>query len=106
MVSAVAVVARSGERAAEPLVNIPGVVPPELARAAGEGDDMPAQGFDSIESALEALSQGQMIVVLDDEKRENEGDLIMAADKVCAYDSSALLLWTCCAYIHFQQKRP
>lgn len=43
-------------------------------------DDL-AQGFDSIDSALEALGQGQMIVVLDDEIRENEGDLIIATDK-------------------------
>lgn len=35
--------------------------------------------FDTIESALEALKQGQVIVVVDDESRENEGDLIGAA---------------------------
>jgi 3,4-dihydroxy-2-butanone 4-phosphate synthase len=46
-------------------------------------EDLPAHGFDSIETAIEAVAQGQMIVVLDDEKRENEGDLIMAAEKVC-----------------------
>ena len=44
--------------------------------------DLPPHGFDSIESALEALRRGGMVVVLDDEDRENEGDLIMAADKV------------------------
>ena len=44
--------------------------------------DLPRYGFDSIESALEALRRGEMVVVLDDEDRENEGDLIMAADKV------------------------
>ena len=43
---------------------------------------LPPHGFDSIESALEALRRGGMVVVLDDEDRENEGDLIMAADKV------------------------
>lgn len=32
--------------------------------------------FDTIDSALEALKNGEMIVVLDDENRENEGDLI------------------------------
>lgn len=35
--------------------------------------------FNTIESALEALKQGQVIVVVDDESRENEGDLIGAA---------------------------
>ncbi|MCL1791848.1 MAG: bifunctional 3,4-dihydroxy-2-butanone-4-phosphate synthase/GTP cyclohydrolase II [Peptococcaceae bacterium] len=38
--------------------------------------------FDSIEQALEDLRQGKMIIVTDDEDRENEGDLIMAAEKI------------------------
>lgn len=38
--------------------------------------------FSSIDEALEALRKGEMIIVVDDEKRENEGDLIMLADKV------------------------
>ena len=37
--------------------------------------------FDSIPSAYRALAAGEVVVVLDDEARENEGDLIMAADK-------------------------
>jgi 3,4-dihydroxy-2-butanone 4-phosphate synthase len=44
--------------------------------------DEPAQGFNSIAEALEDLRAGKFVVVLDDEGRENEGDLIMAADKV------------------------
>jgi 3,4-dihydroxy 2-butanone 4-phosphate synthase/GTP cyclohydrolase II len=38
--------------------------------------------FDSIEDCLEDIRQGRMIVVTDDEDRENEGDLVMAAEKV------------------------
>jgi 3,4-dihydroxy 2-butanone 4-phosphate synthase/GTP cyclohydrolase II len=38
--------------------------------------------FDTIEEALDDLRAGKMIVVVDDEDRENEGDLIMAASKV------------------------
>lgn len=38
--------------------------------------------LDSIEIALEALRQGQMIIVVDDEDRENEGDFVMAADLI------------------------
>lgn len=38
--------------------------------------------FDSIESALEDLKQGKMIVVVDDEDRENEGDIIIPAQHV------------------------
>ena len=38
--------------------------------------------FDSVESVVEAIRQGEMVVVTDDENRENEGDLVMAADSV------------------------
>lgn len=36
----------------------------------------------SVESALEAYRQGQMVIIVDDEDRENEGDLVLAADFV------------------------
>ncbi|WP_038054807.1 bifunctional 3,4-dihydroxy-2-butanone-4-phosphate synthase/GTP cyclohydrolase II [Thermodesulfobacterium hydrogeniphilum] len=36
----------------------------------------------TIEEALEDIKQGKMIIVIDDEDRENEGDLILAAEKV------------------------
>ena len=39
-------------------------------------------GFASIEQAVEDLRQGRFIVVVDDEDRENEGDLVLAAEKV------------------------
>ena len=35
-----------------------------------------------VEAAIEEIRQGRMIIVVDDETRENEGDLIMAAEKV------------------------
>lgn len=38
--------------------------------------------LDTIEEAIEAFRNGQFVVVVDDEDRENEGDLIMAAEKV------------------------
>jgi 3,4-dihydroxy 2-butanone 4-phosphate synthase/GTP cyclohydrolase II len=38
--------------------------------------------FASIPELLEEIAAGRMVVVLDDEDRENEGDLIMAAEKV------------------------
>lgn len=38
--------------------------------------------FDSIPDLLDAIRAGQMVVILDDEDRENEGDLIMAASHV------------------------
>lgn len=41
----------------------------------------PGVFLDTIPEALEAIAQGQAIVVIDDEDRENEGDLIFAASK-------------------------
>jgi 3,4-dihydroxy 2-butanone 4-phosphate synthase/GTP cyclohydrolase II len=38
--------------------------------------------FASIEDALEDIAQGKMVVVVDDEDRENEGDLVLAAQFV------------------------
>ncbi len=43
----------------------------------------PAQeGFCSIDEALDEMRAGRMIVLVDDEYRENEGDLVIAAEKV------------------------
>ena len=42
--------------------------------------------FASIPELLDEIVAGRMVVMLDDEDRENEGDLIMAADKVRAED--------------------
>lgn len=38
--------------------------------------------FDSIESAIKEIRDGRMVIVVDDEDRENEGDLTMAAERV------------------------
>jgi len=38
--------------------------------------------LDTIESAIEAIKKGEIIIVVDDEDRENEGDFICAAEKV------------------------
>lgn len=41
-------------------------------------------GFAKIEEALEDIKRGKIIVVTDDESRENEGDFVIAAEKVTA----------------------
>lgn len=43
---------------------------------------MASKNFASIPEALQELRQGRMIILVDDEQRENEGDLVMAAEKV------------------------
>ena len=55
-----------------------------------QSSDTPGTGaseasvFDPVEEGIEELRAGRMIVVADDADRENEGDLIMAAEKVTA----------------------
>ncbi len=48
----------------------------------------------TIEEALEALRRGGMVVVVDDEDRENEGDLIMAAEDVTPEHMAFFLRYT------------
>jgi len=42
--------------------------------------------FAKIEDAIQAIAEGKMLVVVDDENRENEGDLLMAMEKVTTED--------------------
>ena len=38
----------------------------------------------SIEEAISDFKEGKFVIVVDDEDRENEGDLIIAAEKITA----------------------
>lgn len=38
--------------------------------------------FDRVEDAVEAIARGEMVIVADDEDRENEGDLVCAAERI------------------------
>ncbi len=42
----------------------------------------PTPAFDPIEDVIQDIKGGRMVIVTDDEDRENEGDLVMAAEKV------------------------
>ena len=48
-------------------------------------------GRKSVEDAIQAVKEGKMVVVVDDMNRENEGDLIMAAD-ACTPDDMAKIV--------------
>src|SRR5207253_1471459 len=60
----------------------------------GRAREVPAAGpvsarrlvssFATVDEAIEEIRAGRMLVVVDDEDRENEGDLVMAADRVTA----------------------
>src|SRR5699024_12152820 len=49
------------------------------AAARNGGDPMSALRLDPVEDAIAAIAAGAPVVVVDDEDRENEGDLILAA---------------------------
>ena len=56
---------------------------------------MPKQnisGFDTVEDALIEIANGNLVIVTDDEGRENEGDLIMAASKVTPESINQMIL--------------
>jgi 3,4-dihydroxy 2-butanone 4-phosphate synthase/GTP cyclohydrolase II len=44
--------------------------------------DAPNSDLDRIEDAVEDIRQGKLVIVVDEEDRENEGDLTMAAEKI------------------------
>jgi len=44
------------------------------------GRDDPEEPFTTVEEAIEEIRRGRILIVVDDEDRENEGDLVMAAD--------------------------
>jgi 3,4-dihydroxy 2-butanone 4-phosphate synthase/GTP cyclohydrolase II len=50
--------------------------------SAKRGRGKPTSVFAPIEQAIEAIRDGRMIIVVDDEDRENEGDLTIAAEKI------------------------
>lgn len=41
--------------------------------------------FNQIEAAIDDIRNGKMVIVVDDQNRENEGDIVMAAEKVTPY---------------------
>ncbi len=48
----------------------------------GDPDMTAEQRLDTVEDAIKAIANGEMIVVVDDDDRENEGDLVAAASKI------------------------
>jgi 3,4-dihydroxy 2-butanone 4-phosphate synthase / GTP cyclohydrolase II len=50
--------------------------------------------FDRIEAVVADIRKGKMVVVVDDASRENEGDLILAAEKVTAKNISFMVRYT------------
>jgi len=50
--------------------------------------------FDRVEEAIDAVKRGEFVVVVDDEDRENEGDLIIAAEKMTPEKMAFMIRYT------------
>lgn len=50
--------------------------------------------FDPVAEAVEAIRNGEFVVVMDDEDRENEGDVICAASKITEEGMAWFVKWT------------
>jgi 3,4-dihydroxy 2-butanone 4-phosphate synthase / GTP cyclohydrolase II len=50
--------------------------------------------FDKVERAIDAVKRGELVVVVDDEDRENEGDLIIAAEKMSPEKMAFMIRYT------------
>ncbi|KAG1735496.1 GTP cyclohydrolase II [Suillus lakei] len=58
----------------------------------------PEFSFDTVEEALIAFARGEAVVVMDDERRENEGDIIISASQ-CSVEAMAWMIKHTSGYI-------
>lgn len=66
------------------------------------------QKFNTIEEAIEDIKKGKMVIVVDDEDRENEGDLVMSAELATSADVNFIVKEArgmLCAPITFERAR-
>lgn len=56
--------------------------------------------FDPVPDAIEAIKRGEFVVVMDDESRENEGDVVCAASAVTTEGMAWMIKWTRCVFFH------
>jgi 3,4-dihydroxy 2-butanone 4-phosphate synthase/GTP cyclohydrolase II len=65
--------------------------------------------FNTVEDAVNAIARGEMIIVVDDADRENEGDLVMAASRATAEQTAFIIRHTsgivCAPITHDEARR-
>ena len=69
-----------------------------LPDVAGEDKMLEASMSQSVPLAVEAISRGEIVIVTDDDDRENEGDLVMAAS-LCTPEKMAFIIRNCCGIV-------
>jgi 3,4-dihydroxy-2-butanone 4-phosphate synthase len=61
---------------------------------AGTTMQSPLPPFDTVADAVEAIANGEFVIVVDDTDRENEGDLIIAAEKITTEQMAFLVKYS------------
>ncbi|KAG0250299.1 hypothetical protein DFQ27_009473, partial [Actinomortierella ambigua] len=56
--------------------------------------EVPSVQFNTIEEAVADIAAGKFIIAVDNEDRENEGDLIMAAEKITTEQMAFLIRYS------------
>src|SRR5580658_5520301 len=88
----------SRETAERIVVETRGAVTPNdflaLSPSAERGNEMPHP----VSQAIEAFARGEIVAVTDDDDRENEGDLILAAS-LCTTEKMAFIIRNCCGIV-------
>ena len=70
------------------------VTPNDFLSGPPKGYDMP----NPVADAIEAFARGEIVAVTDDDDRENEGDLIVAAS-LCTTEKMAFIIRNCCGIV-------
>jgi 3,4-dihydroxy 2-butanone 4-phosphate synthase/GTP cyclohydrolase II len=63
-----------------------------------ESNNMNAARANSVQQAIAAIGRGEIVIVTDDDDRENEGDLICAAS-LCTPEKMAFIIRNCCGIV-------
>ena len=75
-----------------------GAVTPNDLLDAPSNWTLPMSHHQSVIEAIEAMAQGKIVVVTDDDDRENEGDLVCAAS-TCTSEQMAFIIRNCCGIV-------
>ncbi len=87
----------SRETAQQILRETSGAVTPNDFLQIGVTKEVAAMGH-SVSQAIEAIARGEIVIVTDDDDRENEGDLICAAS-MCTPEKMAFIIRHCCGIV-------
>ena len=88
----------SRETAQRILAETGGAVTPNDFLDGAVPSDWRGQMSHHVTQAIEAIARGEIVVVTDDDDRENEGDLIVAAS-LCTPEKMAFIIRNCCGIV-------